>query len=113
MSKTRNNSTVLFQHQQRMCVGDISVFIKCEENVFAVIQKYESIAALVPFEDALTNPILLKYRTRKNDLCHHIKEIVEGVACMIPAQDILKKCILMKIESSKFISIPPNLLEHS
>lgn len=75
--------------------------------------KYKSTGRVVSFQESLKNDMLLKYKSSGKKLCSHIQQVVKDVNCVIPVRNVKKKCVLMEIDNCKYVSVPPNILEHS
>ena len=110
MGKNNNSNTILYL-QDGICVGRIMFFFKCGDEIMVMLQKFYT--SPITFEEPSRNAILAKYRNL--EMCSNVKKIIDQTTkIVIPVSNIIKKCVYINIHNGDaFVSIPPNLLEHS
>lgn len=110
--KTRNSYTVMLNNAE-FCI--ILYFLRIGNNLHAMVRKLNTVNLSFPIveDDTLQNDVIRRYQN--SSLCTHIKEVQsESSLCLIPTTNIKMKCIYMKFSPRNiYVSVPPNLLEHS
>ena len=114
-TKQRNSFSVMYKEGDTKKFGTIKYYLKIDNNLFAIVNKFQMSQNTLLNLDAVRNPDLVKFKSR--NLCPQYSQLSEQQREeleLVPVQNITAKCVFMACQKNKkIVSCPPNMLEHS
>jgi hypothetical protein len=115
-TQNRNSYSIMYiDEQQNKLFGSVNFFVKSDDNLFAVVNSFSLTEnSLLNFSQLNANE-LKKYRSK--NLCFQLKQLCQQQNEYLELVDVANirfKCVLIDCQMhKKFISMPPNILEHN